>query len=127
MTVLLQWLGVQVIAVVSLLRETLGITPAQSLAVLAGLLLAVAGTVLGGRWWAGARILAAMAWLVVNAPFEGPILLEVNRHHGVTTADLLSFAGFALAGLRLVFGSAPGTGKPSGRIRGAPAGPSGCR
>ena len=36
-------------------------------------------------------------WVVVNKPVEGPTLLVLSRHHGVTAADLLSAAAFLIA------------------------------
>lgn len=38
------------------------------------------------------------AWLPINnGHLEGPVLIVVAHDHGLTTADLLAYAGFALA------------------------------
>jgi hypothetical protein len=53
---------------------------------------------------AGAGALAALsvAWLLVNSPMEGPVLVSFTRNHGITGADLTGLAGLALAAVRLV-------------------------
>jgi hypothetical protein len=49
------------------------------------------------------RVLAAIlvvlgvVWLLVNGPVEGAILLKFDADHGLTVADLLSLAAFAMA------------------------------
>lgn len=42
-------------------------------------------------------VVGAVVWLRVNKPVEGPTLLELSRHHGVTVADLLSLGMVLLA------------------------------
>jgi len=39
----------------------------------------------------------ALAWIPLNHTMEGPILLTLTRHHGVTTADMASLGGLAVA------------------------------
>jgi len=65
--------------------------------VLAALVLAAGLT---GRYGeAGAVTLAAisLAWLVVNGPMEGPVLLVVSPGHGLTGGDFAGIAGLSLA------------------------------
>jgi hypothetical protein len=65
--------------------------------VLAGLVLAAG---LSGRYgMAGAVMLAAIsvAWLVLNGPMEGPVLVVVARGHGLTGGDLAGLTGLGLA------------------------------
>jgi hypothetical protein len=47
-------------------------------------------------------IAAAVIWLLVNAPVEGRVLLVLTPDHGITVADLPSFAAIVVAGLILV-------------------------
>ena len=50
-------------------------------------------------------VLAALSalWPVLNnRVFEGPVLLTVDRRHGVTAADLIALAGYLLAAEVLV-------------------------
>ena len=42
-------------------------------------------------------VVAAIVWLRVNGPFEGPVLLRLTYSHGVTLADLASVAACLLA------------------------------
>jgi hypothetical protein len=68
--------------------------------VLAGLVLAAG---LSARYgMVGAVTLAAVsvAWLLVNGPMEGPILLTIARGHGLTGGDLAGLAGLALAAVQ---------------------------
>jgi hypothetical protein len=44
----------------------------------------------GRRWLAAVLVVAAIAWLPLNKPVEGPKLLVLSPSHAVTTADLLS-------------------------------------
>ena len=46
---------------------------------------------------AGLLVLAGLVWLRVSQGLEGPVLLVVTPEHGLTTADLLSLAAFAVA------------------------------
>jgi hypothetical protein len=46
---------------------------------------------------AAALVLAAVVWVLVNGPVEGPILLVVAPGHGLTVADLFSVAAVLLA------------------------------
>lgn len=48
------------------------------------------GAMTGRRVVAALLVLAAVVWLFVNRPVEGPTLLVLSRNHGVTAADLLS-------------------------------------
>jgi hypothetical protein len=63
----------------------------------------VAGALAGSLWAVLALSLLGAVWLIVNAPFEGPVLVTlVPRRHGITTADLVSVAAFGLAVAALV-------------------------
>ena len=60
----------------------------------------VVSATLAGAWGrAGAAMLAvaSLAWLLVNGPMEGRVLVEVSAHHGLTAADLAGLAGLLLA------------------------------
>jgi hypothetical protein len=48
-------------------------------------------------------VAAAVIWLLVNAPVEGRVLLVLTPDHGITVADLQSFAAIIVAGLILLF------------------------
>ncbi|PTR30336.1 hypothetical protein C8K36_102184 [Rhodococcus sp. OK519] len=41
---------------------------------------------------AATTLVAAVLWLLVNNPVEGPVLFVVTPSHGLTVADLLSAA-----------------------------------
>lgn len=83
-------------------RHELNDSPALSLLVLTALLFAAARTVRGGRGWAVALVVLSLVWPLVNSPLEGPTLLELDRQHGITTGDLVSVAGIAVATWRWV-------------------------
>lgn len=42
-------------------------------------------------------VLAAIAWIPLNKAVEGPILVALSPHHGITAADLLSVAAVLVA------------------------------
>lgn len=42
-------------------------------------------------------VAACLVWLPLNTPIEGHVLFVFTKHHGVTSADLLSVAGICLA------------------------------
>jgi len=44
-------------------------------------------------------IAAAVVWVLVNGPVEGPVLLVLTPSHGITVADLPSMAALVIAGL----------------------------
>ncbi|AZG48048.1 hypothetical protein [Gordonia insulae] len=54
-----------------------------------------------GRLSAAVLIVVAGAWIVFNGPLEGATLVVISDRHGVTESDLLSVAGFAIAGWAL--------------------------
>ncbi len=59
---------------------------------------------LGRRQRAGCALLAMLSllWLLVNRDFEGPVLLSLTSHNGLTASDLVGLAGFVIsAGLWL--------------------------
>lgn len=62
-------------------------------------------TLVARRWRNGitALVLAATSgfWLVANKPVEGPVLLPLDRYHGLTFADLFGFVGLYFA-LRII-------------------------
>jgi hypothetical protein len=51
------------------------------------------------RWLAVALVAAAVIWILINQPVEGPVLLTLSATHGITVADLLSIAFLMIAGL----------------------------
>jgi hypothetical protein len=46
-------------------------------------------------------VAAAVIWVLVNGPVEGPTLLVLAPSHGITVADLLSVCALVIAGLLL--------------------------
>jgi hypothetical protein len=46
-------------------------------------------------------VAAALIWVLVNGPVEGPVLLVLAPSHGITVADLSSLAALVIAGLLL--------------------------
>ncbi|MBX7131373.1 MAG: hypothetical protein K1X67_01715 [Fimbriimonadaceae bacterium] len=42
-------------------------------------------------------VIACVAWLPLNSPIEGHVLMTFSKQHGVTSADLLAVAGIVLA------------------------------
>lgn len=70
--------------------------------VLAGLVLAAGLSGRSGPAGAGALAALSVAWLLVNGPMEGPVLVAFAPSHGVTGGDLAGFVGLALAVARLV-------------------------
>jgi hypothetical protein len=46
-------------------------------------------------------VAAALIWVLVNGPVEGPVLLILAPSHGITVADLPSLAALVIAGLLL--------------------------
>ena len=68
--------------------------------VLAVLVLAAGMSGPYGRRGALSLALLSVLWFLVNGPMEGPTLLVVTRHHGVTGADLAGLAGLGLAAWR---------------------------
>jgi hypothetical protein len=86
-------------------RSDLQERPGIVLLVLVVLLLVTVLSIRGTRWWAVALILLSLSWLVINKPLEGPILLYINRWHGLTLADLVSFVGIAVAIARVALGA----------------------
>lgn len=54
-------------------------------------------------------LVCAALWLPANHHhFEGPTLIGLARHHGVTAGDLLTVGGFLLAAGTLVMRTEPG-------------------
>jgi hypothetical protein len=47
-------------------------------------------------------LVAAVVWIFVNKPVEGPVLLLLSPTHGVTVADLGSVAAVLVAGFLLI-------------------------
>ncbi len=44
-------------------------------------------------------VAAAVLWLLVNKPLEGPTLIAFDDTHGLTVGDLPALAALVLAGL----------------------------
>jgi hypothetical protein len=86
-------------------------------ATLIAVLAAAAGCVVtrrpGAAWL---LLLFCAAWLPVNRPIEGPVILRLSPGHGITLADLLSIAGFGVAAV-VLWRAHPrvGSGTSSGR------------
>lgn len=51
----------------------------------------------GSRWLAVGLVGAAVIWILVNGPVEGPVLLILTPSHGITVADLPSLALIIIA------------------------------
>jgi hypothetical protein len=68
--------------------------------VLAALVVAAGTADRTGRTGAVALGLVSVAWLLVNGPVEGLVLVRVTPDHGLTGADLAGLAGLALAAWR---------------------------
>ena len=53
----------------------------------------------GRRSRLGAVLLTLLSvlWLLINSNFEGPVLLDFSKSHGLTSSDLVGIAGIALA------------------------------
>jgi hypothetical protein len=45
---------------------------------------------------------AAVIWILINGPVEGPVLLTLTASHGITVADLVSLGLIIIAGLILL-------------------------
>lgn len=56
---------------------------------------------------ASGLVVAAVVWVLVNGPVEGPILVVLSRTHGITTADLLSVLAVLAAAAVLLSGRRP--------------------
>lgn len=54
---------------------------------------------MGDRWAAAVLLLLAVAWLLVDNRFEGPVLVRLGGHHGIVLSDLAAVAALAVAGL----------------------------
>ena len=83
------------------LREVAVASPGVALLVLVVLVVTAVTAIRGSRLAALALVPLSLAWLVVNAAFEGPTLVALSWSHGVTAADLISLACLAVAGWRL--------------------------
>ena len=70
---------------------------------LAGYLYFAALVIVGVIAWRGVRpalwafILLSFAWFGIDTLWEGPIVLRLNAHHGVTLADSVAFVGLGVA------------------------------
>ena len=51
------------------------------------------------RWLAVGLVAAAGAWVLVNGPVDGPVLLVLTPSHGIHVADLPSMVAVAIAAL----------------------------
>jgi hypothetical protein len=56
---------------------------------------------IGRRNRLGIAVLALLSfvWLTVDKDFEGAVLVTVMRHNGLTLADLVGLAGFAVCAI----------------------------
>jgi hypothetical protein len=82
-------------------RALVEASPGLSLLVLVVLVVAAVRAIRGDRLAALALVPLSLAWVVVDAPFEGPTLLVLSWSHGITAADLISVAGLGIATWRL--------------------------
>lgn len=68
---------------------------------LAGLILLLAATswclARPSKRSAATTLVAAVAWILVNGPLEGPVLWVVTPSHGLTVADLFSAAALLVS------------------------------
>jgi hypothetical protein len=86
---------------VQVLRAAVSAAPGLALLLLAVLVVTMVMAARGSRLAALALIPLALAWLVVNTPFEGPTLVVLSWSHGITVADLVSVAALAISAWRL--------------------------
>lgn len=86
---------------VQALRAVTNAAPGIALTVLTILVVSAVMAIRGSRPAALAIFPLALAWLLVNAPFEGPTLIGLSATHGLTAADLISVVAVGIAGWRL--------------------------
>ncbi len=55
----------------------------------------------GRRVLAAVLVVLAVAWVLVNGPVEGRVLVVFSPAHGLTVADLASVAALLIAGALL--------------------------
>jgi hypothetical protein len=66
--------------------------PLLVLLVLVAMVLVMRWSLRGAWGWVGVLFALSFVWVVVNKPMEGPVLVPLNRRHGITVADLLSLS-----------------------------------
>jgi 4-hydroxybenzoate polyprenyltransferase len=71
---------------------------AIAVVVLVLLLAAMVGAaVTGSLACAGLVLLLSAAWVLVNKPIEGMVLVPITKENGITSSDLLSVLGLGVA------------------------------
>ena len=65
----------------------------------AGLVLVGVLAYRGVRLALPARVLLSLAWFGIDTLWEGPVLVSLNSHHGITLADTIGVVGLAAAGV----------------------------
>jgi hypothetical protein len=55
------------------------------------------------KWLAAGLAAAAVGWVLVNGPVEGPVLLVLAPSHGITVADLPAMVALVIAGVLLIW------------------------
>lgn len=77
--------------------------PLHAYLLLAAMLACAALAMVTTAWAVVPLLLLAGVWLLVNSPFEGPVLVTLVRHrHGITAADLVSAVAVAVAVVALL-------------------------
>lgn len=51
---------------------------------------------------AAVLVVVAVVWVLVNKPVEGPTLIRLTPHHGVTVGDLPSAAAVVVAAVLIL-------------------------
>jgi hypothetical protein len=46
---------------------------------------------------------AAVGWVLVDGPVEGPVLLVLTSSHGITVADLPAIVALVIAGVLVIW------------------------
>jgi hypothetical protein len=60
---------------------------------------------------AGLVLLLSVAWVLVNKPVEGVVLVPITHENGITSSDLLAVLGFGVALLAVAAHRSRGAGR----------------
>jgi hypothetical protein len=55
------------------------------------------------KWLAVGLAAAAVGWVLINGPVEGPVLLVLTSSHGITVADLPAIVALVIASVLLIW------------------------